>query len=676
MILNMNKLALIYFILLLSFVSKASNIWQITATDTSNYNHCFLGNGIVGIRTDRLGLKTKEIYINGLYDCLPGGYPTLTNYYRPLDISLSVKNEGEVVWGKNVKNWKQTINLKEAILYTTYNYGEKLKIKCTTSALRNNPMSALNSIEVEALQDVELTFGNRINLPERDQVVNKYKTLMGFKKYQSIPVMYSLLPNLSGEGCIAGANAYYFSSGIPDLAYSNPTPNSQLISFNIKLNKGQKYTFSIVGSFTHTGFTTDPFNDALRFCAKDYHLGVEVILSQHKIRWEDLWKNDIEIEGDDLAQRDVRMALYSLYSSIKEGMGLSIPPCGLSSDSWGAHIFWDAELWMYPALLVMNPGFAHSMLDFRYNTKKQCRKRAIQNGFEGIMFPWESDMEGNETCTVDYKIDMNEHHITADVGIAFWNYYLVTRDKKWLQEKGYPILKDIANFWVSRSVKGSDGKYHILNVIGPDEYHEDIDDNAFTNGAAKHCLQSALNAAELLNETPNPKWREVANSLVILTAAEGHTLQYKTYKGETIKQADVNLLSYPLNIVNDPIQVSKDLEYYQNKIDANGPAMGQCVLATIYARQGNIEKSNKLFKKSYQLNLKPPFYVMAESPNNTNTTFCTGYGGMLQTILYGFGGLHITEDGLIQKNPVLPKGWKSLVIKTANGSFSVNGSKN
>ena len=662
----------IYITLQINCFSTSLPVWSVTTTDTSNYNHCFLGNGIVGIRTHKSGLKTNEIYINGLYDAVPGGYPTLTNYYKPMDIALSIKGSGDLIFGKEVTNWEQTINLKEAILYTNYTYANKIKISCKMAALRNNPQGATNTIQIEALENLELTISNQINLPDRSKVTTSYKTLMGYKKFQDkIPVMYSLLPNLSGEGCISGANAYHFPGTIPELTYTTPTANSQKISFNIVLKKGEKYSFGLVASFTHNGLTGDPFNDALRACAREYHHGIDYFLQGHISKWEELWKNNIVIKGDELAQRDINVALYSLYSSIIEGMDFSIPPCGLSSDAWGAHIFWDSELWMYPALLVMQPKFAESMLKFRYNTREQCRKRALLNGYKGIMFPWESDMEGNELCTVNYKIDMNEHHVTADVGIAFWNYYLVTRDKEWLKNTGYEIIRDVADFWASRTVKGKDGKFHILTVIGPDEYHEDVDDNAFTNGAAKQCLLNAIKAATLLGEKPNTTWQNVADNIVILKAPEGHTLQYQGYKGEVIKQADVNLLSYPLNVINEKSQIIKDLNYYEPKIDPLGPAMGYSVLSILYSRLGNVDKGYEFFNKSYKDNLKTPFFFMSEIPNNTNTTFCTGYGGMLQTLIYGFGGLNITDNGLVQQNQILPTQWKSLTINTARKRYKV-----
>jgi len=649
----------------------ANDGWIITATDTSDYHQCFVGNGIIGIRTNKSGLKTNEVYINGFYDCEPGGYASLVSFYRPLNIEVSIKGIGEVLFNKSVTNWQQSINLKEAILYTDYKYAGKLAIHERLMALRNNPMCAMNCLDLEALEDVELTIENKVSIPDRSNIKGTYSQTLGFKKYKDIPVMYALIPSLSGHACVAGANTYYFGGTIPEYHYLKTSDNSQKISFNINLKKGQKYTFCVVSSIVHDGLTKDPFNDALRVCAREYSRGYDFIIEQHKNKWKDIWQDDIEIEGDDLAQRDVRVALYSLYSSITEGSGLSIPPCGLSSDAWGGHIFWDAELWMYPALLVMKPSLAKQMLDFRINTAPQCRKRAALYGYKGIMFPWESDMDGNECCPVKYKLDMNEHHITADVGIAFWNYYLVTQDKKWLQQKGYPMLKEVADFWTSRATQDNSGKCHILNVIGPDEYHEDIDDNAFTNGAAKFCLLAATQAAAIVNEVPDQQWNLVADRLVVLKFPNGVTQQYDKYKGEIIKQADVNLLSFPLNIINDNAQILKDLNFYQSRIDTNGPAMSNCALATISARLGDIAKAEELYDKSYKPNLKKPFYFISESPNNTNMTFCTGYGGMLQTILFGFGGLNISPQGLVQEKSVLPKQWKSLKIKTENKIYEV-----
>jgi trehalose/maltose hydrolase-like predicted phosphorylase len=254
-----------------------------------------------------------------------------------------------------------------------------------------------------------------------------------------------------------------------------------------------------------------------------------------------------------------------------------------------------------------------------------------------------------------------EQHITADVAIAFWNYYTYTQDKMWLR-KEYNVLKEIADFWVSRVVKNQDNSYSILNVVGADEYAQHIDDNAFTNASAMEALKNTIKAATILGEPIDPKWIDVSNKLVIHTE-NGITQNYKGYKGQMIKQADVNLLAYPLHIITDKAQIERDLEYYAQKIDPkDGPAMSSGVLSVLYARLGNKEKAYEYFIKSYLPNSRPPFGVFSESANSSNPYFATGAGAMLQAIIYGFGGVEQTDEGLKYNKGLLPKQWKSLKI--------------
>jgi trehalose/maltose hydrolase-like predicted phosphorylase len=280
------------------------------------------------------------------------------------------------------------------------------------------------------------------------------------------------------------------------------------------------------------------------------------------------------------------------------------------------------------------------------------------------MFPWESDDKGNEATPVWALTGPFQHHITADIGWAFWKYYQVTKDKDWLKTRGYPMLKEIADFWVSRVEKDNEGNFHIINVVCADEWAENVNDNAYTNGMVKEVLDFAMEAAEELKLDADPRWEEVQKGLVILRNAEGITLEHASYKGEIIKQGDVNLLAYPMHQVTDPILIKKDLDYYEAKLSPDGPAMSQAIFSILHARMNNTEKAHELFTKSYKPNEVPPFGVLAETAGGTNPYFATGAGGFLQTLLNGFGGLDITEVGLEQlKGIKIPASWKSLTLK-------------
>ncbi|HPZ87798.1 MAG TPA: glycoside hydrolase family 65 protein, partial [Flavihumibacter sp.] len=292
-----------------------------------------------------------------------------------------------------------------------------------------------------------------------------------------------------------------------------------------------------------------------------------------------------------------------------------------------------------------------------------ARRNAFSKGFKGAMFPWESAEKGVEETPVWALSGPFEHHITACVAIAAWNYYRVTQDKDWLREKGWPLLSATAEFWASRVERNGPGHYDIKNVVAADEWAENVDNNAFTNAAARANLQYATAAAKLLGLTPDPDWLQVANNIPILKMADGVTQEHASYKGEGIKQADVNLLSYPLKEVTEPAAVLRDLEYYEQRVpDAGTPAMTQAVFTTLYARLGNKEKAAKWFKESYVPNLNPPFRVIAETKGGTNPYFSTGAGGIVQSVLMGFGGLEITDKGIVQIKSVLPPSWKKLTI--------------
>jgi trehalose/maltose hydrolase-like predicted phosphorylase len=435
------------------------------------------------------------------------------------------------------------------------------------------------------------------------------------------------------------------------------------MKFSKSVKAGETYRFSIAGSSITSAHHDDPLNEAERLTIYAKLEGRDRLLKFHQQAWDSLWKSDIIIEGDAQAQQDVHSMMYHLYSFVREGTAYSPSPMGLSGLGYNGHVFWDTEIWMYPALLVLHPALAKSMMEYRFRRLDAARQNAFANGFKGAMFPWESAESGAEETPIWALSGPFEHHITADVAIAAWNYYAVTQDKQWLQEKGYPILSATADFWASRAERNGPGHYDIKNVVAADEWAENVDNNAFTNAAAKANLQYATQAAKILGLSPDPDWMNVASNIPVLKMDNGVTREHAAYHGEGIKQADVNLLAYPLQEITDPAQVKKDLEYYETRVPNEGtPAMTQAVFTLLYARLGDTSKAYHWFKDAYLSNLNPPFRVIAETKGGTNPYFATGAGGILQAVLMGFGGLEITPKGITQVKSSLPAHWKKLTI--------------
>ncbi|WP_405205033.1 glycosyl hydrolase family 95 catalytic domain-containing protein [Aquimarina sp. LLG6339-5] len=658
-------------ILLLLFSINSINAqkdgWTLTTKDKVNYTGIVTANGRIGILPSSNILETDKVILNNVYDKeSPLGVSRilLGMNFGNLDLYInSTKLNND-----NISNWKQTLNMKEASFTTSFTYKSIAEISYTIYALRNVPYSGYIDFEIKATEPIKLKVVGKIKTPEEYlKPLSTYRVLKDLET--TMPILQTVAKSRLGRHTV-GTSATFIWHDInssrenerPELKHTKASEYDNHLSFEKKLSKGENYKFAWTAAQCSTQDFFDPQSESERFVIFNLLTPRKDLLTQHKKLWNDLWQGDIIIEGDLQSQLDVRLALYHLYAFSRGDSDLSIAPMGLSSQNYNGHIFWDTELWMYPPLLVLNQDIARSLVNYRSDRLDIAKRKAINFGYKGAMFPWESDDTGEEATPAWALTGTFEHHITADIGIAFWNYYRVTKDKKWLKERGYPLLKEVADYWISRSTKNSDGSYSIKNVVGANEFAPNVDDNAFTNGSAITCLQYASLAATEIGITPNKTWNKVADKIIIHKFKDGTTKEHSTYSGDRIKQADVNLLSYPLDIITDKETILKDLSYYEPKLAEEGPAMAQSVFAVIYARLGDAENAFRLFKRSYEPNKRPPFGALAEAATSNNPYFATGAGGMLQTVIFGFGGLHLTDNGIIQKKPILPSAWKKLTI--------------
>ena len=520
-------------------------------------------------------------------------------------------------------------------------------------------------ISITAKKNISINAASVMEAPDALKDVQNYYNEID-RPHVVISLLTSSAKSPTGKLLMCASNTFLFSEPHgkePRVIHEMWDNNMHLMKFGKQIKAGETYRYCIAGSSITSAHHDDPLNEAERMTIFAKLEGRERLIAFHIKAWDGLWKSDIRIEGDDQSQQDIHSMLYHLYSFVREGTSLSPSPMGLSGLGYNGHVFWDADLWMYPALLVLHPEMAKSMVSYRYDRLEAAKRNAFNHGYKGAMFPWESAGSGAEETPVWALSGPFEHHITACVGLAAWNYYCVTQDKAWLKEQGWPLLKETADFWASRVERNGPGRFDIKNVVAADEWAENIDNDAFTNAAAKAVLNHATEAAGILGQTPDPDWVQVANNIPVLKLENGITQEHATYHGEGIKQADVNLLSYPLKEIIDSLQIRKDLEYYEKRVPNEGtPAMTQAIFTLLYARLGDGEKAFHWFKDAYEPNLNPPFRVIAETKGGSNPYFATGAGGIIQSILMGFGGLEITSKGMIQIHSVLPVQWKKLTI--------------
>lgn len=646
--------------------SQAIDPWVIKASkiDPSNYYGITVANGMIGIVSSAEPFKVKDVVLAGAYDNYGRG--RVSNFLRSFNLlNMYLDIDGRRMDGRNTADFTQELNMKEAKFTSTFAHADKATVSYSYYSLRHLPYTVLMDVTVTAKKDIAITGSSVMEAPDALRDVQNYYNEID-RPHVVISLLTSSAKSPTGKLLMCASNTFLFGEPHgqePRVIHEMWDNNMHLMKFSKKLKAGESYRFSIAGSSITSAHHDDPLNEAERATIFARLEGRERLLQYHAKNWNELWQSDIIIEGDVQSQQDVRSMLYHLYSFVREGTALSPSPMGLSGLGYNGHVFWDTELWMFPPLLVMRPELAKSMVEYRYQRLEAARRNAFSKGYKGAMFPWESAESGVEETPVWALSGPFEHHITADVAFAAWNYFLVTGDKQWLREKGWPVLKETADFWSSRVERTGPGRYEIKNVVAADEWAENVDNNAFTNAAAKANLQYAAQAAALLGMAPNPDWLLVARNIPVLKMENGVTKEHETYKGEGIKQADVNLLAYPLKEIKDPAQIRKDLEFYETRVPNEGtPAMTQGVFSLLYARLGDGEKAYHWFKDAYLPNLNPPFRVIAETKGGTNPYFATGAGGILQAVIMGFGGLDIGNDGIRQIKSVLPKNWKSLTI--------------
>lgn len=640
----------------------AQSPWTITAVNPleGSYFGETVSNGILGLKSSRLPLINDGVMLANTYD--RDAKENIDTYFDNIKfLNLGLAVDGETIGSEGLSSYTQTLDMQHACMSSHFTFKDKIEVEVRLYALRQLPYNALSDVTIMPLQDIRLTVSNRPTVP--DNLNNVHYSYKKMAKKRGTIFLFTVEAQGRKESLhVASATSFVFDNrAYPSVQYDSVAHES---AFSVDLKKGTPYHFALVGSLLSTCQTPNPRNEADRLTILATLSGSAELIANHENSWKSLWENDIIIEGDPMAQQDIHSMLYHLYSNVREDSHLSIPPMGLTGPGYHGHIFWDADIWMMPALLLLHPELAKSLIDFRIDHLESARLNAFEHGYKGAMYPWESSSSGMEETPTWALTGIFEHHITGCVALAAWQYYCVTGDTAWLREKAYPLISAAADFWVSRTSTDADGSLHIKNVCCADEYATKVDDNAFTNAVAMLTAQVAVKAANIVGEKAHEEWQTLIGALPIKKMSNGVISEYEGYKGEKIKQADVNLLAYPLKWVTDKEQILRDLSYYSAKVPKeNTPAMTESIFALLYSRLGDADEAWKYFRQSYTENKKPPFGVLAECKGGTNPYFLTGAGGVVQAVIMGFAGYDITDEGVRRINSVKPKAWKSLKVK-------------
>ncbi len=445
--------------------------------------------------------------------------------------------------------------------------------------------------------------------------------------------------------------------------------DTAMVELSFDASPGATYTFSDAVSIVSDAESSQPLARATRSSSTAQVLGYGGIAAENAAAWRRRWETDIEIDGDPELQRVVRSMLFYLLCSADSGTALAIPPMGLSGAGYYGHVFWDSDTWMFPALVLTHPDVAHSLVAFRAHTMGAAEANAKMNGYRGAQYPWEADELGHETTP--HFAAQNAHseiHVNGDVALAQWQYFQASGDSAWLLREGFPVIRETANFWVSRaSFDSTLGRYHIRNVVSVAEGLVGVDDDAYTNAVARRNLEIATAASRRLGQRADPRWADVAAKLHM--PLDSATQSFRTYEGAPDSTlGDITpLLSYPLGVPMSERAKRMHLDQALTHIEddaAHGAMMGVTLLSVNAAELGDHALVDSLLPYSYRAHLKGPFLMLSETPTNDAVNFLTGAGGFLQQVIFGYTGLRLGDGGLEQKfAPVLPTHINRLVLR-------------
>ncbi|WP_142828337.1 glycoside hydrolase family 65 protein [Planococcus soli] len=703
-----------------------------------------LGNGYMGLRS-----ATEEPYINETRDMFVSGtfnkafeneateLPNLADITR-----MNIRVDGErfsLELGK-INSYMRQLNLKTAELTRSFDWvsplGKELRFVFKRFVSLHDLHLIGMKMEVECLAaPVDFSFESGIDAQVNNSGSQHF--LEGDRRiFDKQFIQLVQTTNESGIDVVINTAHKITVNGQPAENEPNMKMNRRKVwqSYEFELQPNDKLEVEKLTTL-YTSRDKEADNDSysleelreqsLQALKKSVKEGYGLLFNAHQKEWEEkVWNvHNFEIGSEDgFDQLAMRFSLYHLTCMTPahdDRMGIAAK--GLSGEGYKGHSFWDTELFILPFFIYSNPEIARSLLIYRYRGLVGARKKAMENGYEGAMYPWEMAWPTDGEVTPEWgDIDIVtgtqtkiwpgfiEQHISADIAFAVYQYDNVTNDPEFLEDYGYEIVFDTARFWASRLEWNDEKKeYHINGVIGPDEYKEHIDNNAFTNYMAYFNMKLAIRYYEKL-EKENPElleklkgllqlerafadWSLKADAIYLpaprkedLVIAQDDTYLYlkeidlskyknqdrvrtiyDDYNSEQInaiqvsKQADTLILLYLLEqtFLHDDPRIAGNVKranfrYYEPKT-LHDSSLSLTTHAIVASDIGDRDLAYSLFKKSTEIDLGPKM--------NTSDMgiHAASIGGIWKTAVFGFAGVRLA-DKILKVNPALPDHWTHL----------------
>ncbi|WP_456320966.1 glycoside hydrolase family 65 protein [Palaeococcus sp. (in: euryarchaeotes)] len=671
-----------------------------------------LGNGHIGIRGE-LELE-PTIYgttIAGVYDYAPYFYREIVNAPRIIGIQAFFNGEPVSPSTQKILKYERELDIENALLKTSLllemHSGARVDYESVRIVHGKRKNVVILKFSIRASEDGILTIISPIktdvaNPSYREEILIKHVKVEKLEALEDC--IHAEVRTLDGRYRIGIASSLVSHGDVKRSFFKNDEGIGDILTINVKKDRTYHFVKYIV-------LTSSEDEDAVKELLEIKEIGFDKLLKEHSDHWKEIWKiAKIEIEGDEKAEKGLNFSLFHLIQSAPVDDKISLTARGIHGFGYRGHVFWDTDIYALPFFMAVFPKKARNMLKYRYNNLNQARENAKQNGYEGAQFPWESADDGYEATPRLIPLDMlgkdfveiytgeEEHHITADVAYAMELYYRFTGDEEFMSKYGVEVIFETARFWASR-VKYKEGKgYVIERVIGPDEYHEHVNNSFFTNLMAKYNLLLALkyfrkareNGGEWLKSLERvhvtqeeaEKWLEIAENIYIPRQINGVFEEFDGYfdledymvdpKGlgenrlprrvkenlkatQLIKQADVIATQYLLKERFDMNSIKKNFDYYILRT-THASSLSMPTYAITAAWIGYEDLAYDYFMKCAYIDLHNLY-------GNTQDGFhLATAGGLWQILFSGFCGIE-SDGSSIKISPRLPKMWKSVRLK-------------
>ncbi len=524
--------------------------------DASRAGHretvCALGNGYLGVRgapEDGHPASTPATLMAGVFDAAPGGVPELVVAPNWLGMRVLIDGEEFGMASGGVLDFRRTLDMRDGVLEREVRWRDG---RGRTTRLTWRRIVSMADVHAAAIS-------LSIEAEDHDCGIVVDLTLDGNVSDAKAAHLDVIDRGWDGDGCylvartrasgvvIAEAAVVAVSDDEAEVLRQAPADGAVAgISLGIRCRRGRPVTIEKhVGfgtSLDHaTAIDTNGVEGARAVALSAARRGAACrfagLLEEHRRVWRAIWDRcDIIIGGDDFAQKAVRFAIFQMVQAAPRHTDrVSIGARGLSGEGYRGHVFWDTETFVVPFFTFTLPEIARNLLGYRYHTLPAARRNAASKGYRGAMFAWESADTGEETTpswgdphpvTGERRRILCgdlEHHITADVAYAVWQYCVATADEEFLLQKGAEILIETGRFWASRaSHNPALQAYEILHVIGPDEYHEDVNNNFYTNAMARWNIRAALATCDYLKGCHPSEWARLASAIGVTQQELAH----------------------------------------------------------------------------------------------------------------------------------------------------------